>query len=224
MDTSVPKQMIDLIRAERQRRALMALQLADENSDLASDVWQFRDEPLVNELCLILLVAVWHQVEREVISLAARVTSDGKQITREQYLGNLDRTEGEWRYKRSRGKVIRKLDLDRFPKWESSIKTLNLLANCYKHDSTKTPGTMLLEHLRLDVTQRCMPLHESSYLRKGLAASVGLPEGAAFCDIAEELLASAATFLVEIQTAAEQTGRLSTWGPVDFGDPGFYAG
>jgi hypothetical protein len=67
----------------------VAYQLADEDPDLASDQWQFGDEPFVNELCLILLVAVWHQVEREVIWLAARVTGDGKQITREQYLKNV---------------------------------------------------------------------------------------------------------------------------------------
>jgi hypothetical protein len=99
-----------------------------------------------------------------------------------------------------------------------------LLANCYKHDSSKVPGKKLLEHLQLDVTEGYMALPESRHFRKGLAACVNLPADADYCDIAEKLLTRAASFFVNLQETTEQTKRLSTWGPVNFGDPGFYAG
>jgi hypothetical protein len=104
MDTSVAKQMINAIRQEQQRRARSAVQLASEDPNLAGEQWVFTDGPFINELCLMLLVAVWHQVEREVIWLAAAVTDDGKQISRDQYLKNAQEAQNN-----SRKKIVEKL-------------------------------------------------------------------------------------------------------------------
>jgi hypothetical protein len=120
--------------------------------------------------------------------------------------------------------MTKKLDLDKFPEWKSSVETLRLLANCYKHDPLRVPARKLLKHLQLDVTERYAPLPESRYFRRGLAAYVKLPNDAGYCDIAERLLDRAASFLADLQERTNLRKRLSTWGPVNFGDLGFYAG
>jgi len=60
--TYVLKQMIDVIRVEEQRRAEPR---ADMHPEVTYDQRVFTDAPFVNELCLMLLVALRHQVERE---------------------------------------------------------------------------------------------------------------------------------------------------------------
>ena len=54
--------------------------LANEDPDYAYDQWLFTDEPFVNELCLVLLVVIRHQLERELLGLLARVIVDAKEI------------------------------------------------------------------------------------------------------------------------------------------------
>jgi hypothetical protein len=219
MDTNVAKGMIDVIRAEQQSRARGAARLADEDPDYASDRWLLTDTPFVNELCLILLVAVWHQVERELIWLEARVMGGGEEISREQYLQNIRTAEQSWSKKDGKGKIIEDLKLNTFPEWKSSMKTLRLLANCYKHDPSLVPTKQILKQLGLDEALNYMPLPESDCLRQGLAAYVNLPKDADYCDITERLIGCTARFLADLQ---EKTGCLSTWGPVNFGDPAFY--
>ncbi len=75
MDTRLAKNIVKLIRGERQRRASL---LEDMHPEAADDRWLFTDLPFVAELCLMLLVAMRHQVERELISLAARAADNGK--------------------------------------------------------------------------------------------------------------------------------------------------
>ncbi|MGD1074308.1 MAG: hypothetical protein ABSB15_29735 [Bryobacteraceae bacterium] len=222
MDTSVAKDMIGVIRAEQQSRARRAARLAGEDPDHASDQWLCTDKPFVNELCLILLVAVWHQVERELIWLQARIMGGGREISREQYLQNMRKAEESWGRNDAKETIIGELKLRTFPAWESSMKTLRLLANCYKHDPSLVPGKKILKHLGLDESLNYMPLPASERFRVGLAAHIGLPKDADYCDIAEKLLNCAAGFLADLQEKSEQTGRLSTWGPVNFGDPAFY--
>lgn len=72
MDTRVAKHVIDVIRAERDSRLA---RLVAEEPELANALWHVYDEPFINELCLMLLVAIRHQVERELVLLTARVTA-----------------------------------------------------------------------------------------------------------------------------------------------------
>ena len=216
MDTSVVKDMIGVIRAEQQRRR--AARLADEDWERAYE----EDRPFVNELCLLLLVAVRHQVERELIRLAACVTDDGKEINPKQYQQNVQRERKLFR--EDRNKIIEKLKLNSFPEWESSMKTLQLLANCYKHDPSQVPNKDLLEHLKLKVAPNYAPLPESGRFQEGLAVSVNLPTNADYCDITEKLLDCAAGFLADLLADLQKKTVLSRVGPVNLGDPGFYVG
>ena len=107
--------------------------------------------------------------------------------------------------------MIARLKLNDFPAWESSMETLRLLANCYKHDPSRSPDEDLLKHLKLDPTVMYASLPESRCFRKGLALSLDLEEDADYCAIAEELLARAEHFLADVEQQPA-IGKVK-WGP-----------
>src|SRR5215469_16128627 len=150
MDSNLINTTVDLLKTTLRQRAEKAKELEHEDAGLAYERWKFYDLPFVNELCLMLLVAVWHQVEREVVNMAARVTQDGKMISREQFLTNLREERERFRKHKTKKEVIEKLELESFDEWRSSMKTLNTLANCYKHDPSKEPDKELISRLNLD--------------------------------------------------------------------------
>lgn len=216
MDSAVVKDMIAVIRAERDRRIGS---LAGEHPDYAPDRWLFTDEPFLNELGLVLLVAIRHQLERELICLAARVTGDGHELGGEEYRHLV---EDERDRLRADGwtSLIAKLRLTAFPEWDTSLKTLQLLANDYKHNPSHGPGEDLLKHLGLNPiisrspTVRYAPLPESRHFREALARSLNLASTADYSVIAEELLSLTARFLADVE---QQPGLSAVkWGPVSF--------
>jgi hypothetical protein len=73
MNTHLAKSVLEAIRREQHLRVSLL-------NEVAYDHWTFEDGPFVAELCLMLLVALHHQVERELLRLAARVTDDGREI------------------------------------------------------------------------------------------------------------------------------------------------
>ena len=90
MEFDVWREMISVIRVEQKKRGALS---PDEDVDSASDRWLFKDQPFINELCLMLLVALWHQLEREVVGLAARSTDDGQEINYQQYEQNVEKEQ-----------------------------------------------------------------------------------------------------------------------------------
>src|SRR5438874_10308351 len=86
METQMFKDMIAVIKAEQQRRGTV---LNDADANFANDHWLFKDMPFINELCLMLMVALWHQVERELVRLAARAADGGREISGKQYQENV---------------------------------------------------------------------------------------------------------------------------------------
>jgi hypothetical protein len=79
------------------------------------------------------------------------------------------------------------------------MKTLHLLANCYKHDPWLEPDVELLRHLKLETDHLYMPLPESSTFQEGLAAFVSIAKDSDWCDIAEEFLNRAEQFLADVK-------------------------
>ncbi len=188
--------MIGVIRSESKRRSAL---LRDEDPDFAYDQWLFTDEPFVNELCLVLVVAIRHQVERELIRLAARVTRDGKDIDGKEYQQNVQKERERLRKADGWKNLSVTLSLTSSPEWESSIETLRLLANSYKHEPWEKPEAALLAHVKADVSLNYASLSESHLLRERVAECIGLPNDASYCDIAEEFLARAAKFVEDVQ-------------------------
>jgi hypothetical protein len=179
METRIAEEMLGVIREERDRRRRDLEVLAGENhpyaADIAYDKWNFVERPFINELCLLLLVWVRHEVERELVWTAARVTSDGRELTSGEYREQVEawrqglrgrsgkrsssaaaaqpanpQTKGkkEWR------QLIKELKLEGLEEWNGAMETLRRLVNLYKHSPWATPDEDLLEHLRAQMEQK----------------------------------------------------------------------
>jgi len=202
MHLSAAKEVIDVIRTAQGRRA--AARRADEDPDIAGEIWVEVDVPFVNELSLMLLVAVWHQLERELIWLAALVTDDGNDIDDlKQYSKNVKTARERFRRPGGWKDITSKLNLKACAEW-NSMEMLHHLANCYKHDPSGKPDEKLLTDLALDATEieKYASIPESHRFREGLIAFLNLEKDADFSDIAEELLNRVAGFLTDVRTKA----------------------
>ncbi len=203
MEMRILQDIITVIKGEQQRRSEL---LTDEDPDFANDQWLFRDMPFVNELCLMLLVTLRHQVERELVRLAARAADDRKEISGQQYQEKVEQLKRKgWK------KINARLNLNSFAAYEH-MEALRLLANSYKHDPSMEPDEELLKLLKLKTGVNYAPLPESHSLQEGLAAFVGLGKDAAYCDTAERFVDIAGNFLADVQNRTN-VSRVK-WGPV----------
>jgi len=138
MDLSVAKSVIAVIRQEDQRR-----NEAERDPNFAYEQW-LSDQAFVSELCLMFLVALRHQLERQLINLAAHAGHKGVDLTPTQYrqrMETLRRKKGigiDW------NAVYRLLNVSTRP---APIEALRLLANAYKHNPQAQPDEELLKHL-----------------------------------------------------------------------------
>jgi hypothetical protein len=200
MGIGILKEMIDVIRAEQQRRASL---LTDEDPNFAYDHWLFKDEPFVNELCLMLMVTLNHQVERELVGLAARADEGGKEISGQQYQVKVKQLRKTNRKGKNIGwdwKAISKRLKPKSCEKYKFIEALRLLSNSYKHDPSMEPDEKLLKKLNLETGVNYAPLPESDTLRKGFADFFGLGKDADYCDIAERFVDIAGDFLAEVKS------------------------
>jgi hypothetical protein len=204
MDSQIAREMISVIRTERQRLAHQLTVLDQEDHDSAWEQWQFQAEPFVNDMCLMVLVALRHQVERELVFLAARANV-GETISGKQYEQNIVAQRQALRERNGWRNLIASLDLNSFPEWNTSMKVLELLANCLKHDPKQEPDEGLLAHLNLPLKPvgrhivGYAQLPESRCFREGLARYVSLPNDADYCTIADTFVDLANLFLEKVR-------------------------
>jgi hypothetical protein len=198
VNTQILKDMIAVIRIEQERRSA---KLENEDPNLAYDQWLFTDGPFLNELCLMFLVTLRHQIERELVGLAALADEGDKEISNEQYQENIKqlqiKREGKikyWNWK----KIEKKLKLESCEKYKF-IKSLRLLSNSYKHDLSLKPDERLLDLLSLETGVKYAPLLESDAFRAGLADFLGMEKDSDYCDIAEQFMDIVSAFLVEVE-------------------------
>lgn len=197
VNTRVFKEMIDVIRIEQERRSARLHDLYDIHPDLPYDQWFSTDEPFLNELCLMLLVTLGHQIERGLLGLAARAGQDSEEISRQQYEENIKKFRKGigWNWQ----EIRQRLKLKEEPE---SIIVLRFLSNCYKHDPSFLPDEELLNSLSLPTGVNYARLPESDDLREGLAKFIGLYGNADYCDIADKFIEIAADFLKEVESQA----------------------
>lgn len=189
------KGMVGVIRAEQQRRSDLLLETAP---DAAHDHWLFTDTPFINELCLMLLVALRHHVERELVRFAARSTGDGKEINRQEYQARVAEERGNLSRRGGWGKMTATLKL-KSCNGQKSMETLRFLVNSYKHNPSMEPDDKLLECLNLETGVNYAPIPESRSLQEALAVSIGLEKDASYYDIAEQFVEIAHSFLDDVQ-------------------------
>ncbi len=210
--------------------------------DVTYDQWLFTDAPFVNELCLMLLVALRHQVERELVLLSARLADDGDEISVEQYHNNVQKERKLLKKRDGWKRVLKRLDVK--PCKETKVlEVLRLLSNSYKHDPFVKPDIKLIKLLSLpsewpkkknatsDTTsggsrspappkkKHYAALPESSSLQEAFAVFVGLGKDADYCDITERFVESTSKFLEGLKSRTKvrpfERGRVSL-NPQDF--------
>jgi hypothetical protein len=191
------KGIIEVIRIEQDRRASL---LRADDSDFTYDQWRFNDLPFVNEMCLMLLVTLRHEVERELIGLAALAAQKDEEISNKQYWENVDqlRKGKRWNWK----KINERLNLEIVEQYRI-MDALRHLVNLYKHDPSKSPNKELLKLLSLPTNVTYSSLSESDSLREGFAVYIGLEKDAGYCDIAEKFVNIANEFTSNIQSRSK---------------------
>jgi len=210
MDARIIKAMIATVRGERQRRQQP---LSGEDDDSARDRWMWFDEPFVNELCLVLLVALWHELERGLVRFAARSRDDGREIGGKRYKQNVREAQVDLRKGGGWKRLAETLKIKSCPGY-TKLEALQFLANSYKHDPWKDPSRELLQLLKLDANANYARLAESDALRGGLAVLIGLEAGADYCEIAERFVDIASDFISDVQKHVELSPI--RWGPIPF--------
>lgn len=212
MNTQILKEMVAVIRIEQERRLS---KLKDEDPNIAYDQWLFTDEPFLNELCLMLLVTSRHQIERELVRLAARADEDGEEISGQQYQEKVKQLRKTNRKGKNIGwdwmEISKRLKLEFYEKYKF-IEALRLLSNSYKHDPSMEPDEELLSLLSLETGVNYAPFPESDALRKGFADFIGLKEDTDYCDIANQFVEIASNFLAEVESQTKLSKV--NWGAV----------
>src|ERR1035441_8022716 len=145
MRRDIASQVVRVIRSEKKLRS-GRLRQADPNT--AWEQWLFTDLPFINEMCLILLVAIRHRVERELITLAARANG-GSTVPRKQYQQNVMDQRKRLMAKDGWRNLIALLKLRSFPEWERSMKTPSTFVELAqaqplaraRRGAAKAPGT-----------------------------------------------------------------------------------
>jgi hypothetical protein len=195
--------MIGVIRDEANRRAdANDEQAKDDTHGLAGDTWLFTDLPFIREFCILILIGIWHQVERELVWLAACAADTGEVVDAEEYRKLVSIERDLYRSRKTREAVLAKLGITTLPDW---MLVLKFIAECYKHDPAAWPDRRLLDILSLPTipTERLVrwyaSLPESSLIEDGLVRYLGLPKEANFCDIADEFLSRAEQYLAELR-------------------------
>lgn len=200
MDTHTLKNMISVIRTEKERRVSL---LRTQDPDIQYDQWLFTDVPFINELCLMFLVALRHQVERELVGLAARADVGTNKISGQEYkekVAQLRKTNKRggnigWKW----DEINKRLKFKNCEKYKF-IEALQLLSNLYKHDTSMVPDKQLLNLLQLKPGLNYVSLSESDALRKGFADFIGLSNNADYCDIADCFIDIASDFLAIVKS------------------------
>ena len=200
MDTRTVRGIVNLIRAQRSRGER---RLADQDSDSAYDTKRFEDDPFVNELCLTLLVAIWHQVERELIHRAARVTVGRAPSDPSDYVGKIREAR-----KRVRNEGVPTIAKTLGIEWPDWLDALRVLVNCYKHDPEMRPDEKLLRHLGLPARPKeplvvaYAPLPESQLVLDGWTAFLGLAQEADYCTVVEQLITRIEQFMAHVDNVS----------------------
>jgi hypothetical protein len=207
MEIGLLKEVIAVIRTEDARRASLPV----EGPDTAM-YEESRHGSFVNELCLMLLVTLRHEVERELVGLAARAADDGKEISGKRYQENERelRVGKGWDWK----KISEKLSIKSCQR-HTCMEALRHLANSCKHDPSMKPDENLLNLLNL-TRRNYASLPDSLELQQALAGFVGLDKYAAYCEIAERFVDIASAFLQEVRSRTKVSPV--EWGPLTWND------
>jgi hypothetical protein len=193
---SLLRSMITVIATEEDMRRSIPPDEAE--AQLGYDEWREEHWPFLNDMYLLVMVAIWHATERALIRMAAQVGDPASKISADEYHAAV--TTMAKPSKRTQ-RLVTALSLTKYPHWRK-LDTLRLLANCYKHDPFKRPQEDLLKALGLDHTLNYAGLHESSKLCAGFCSLLKLGPETQYKHVASSYLDIAERFLKEVRARA----------------------
>lgn len=168
MDQNLYAQLISVIRNEEERRG------QQQESD---ELWRIADIPVLNELCLGVLVSLNHRIEREIGWFCSRLpTRRGKK--RKDGYGALD---------------IK-------PEMRRQLELLRLLVNSFKHDRSAKINQNLLDALGCDKNVKYDIITDSDVICEKLSEKLGLGTKANYCDITECFVVTTCALLTDIES------------------------
>ncbi len=140
MNAKLIKSLIELSKTEELSRENARSSMSPDAADCQAT---FYDTPLTNELYLLVLLFMWHEIEKEILLLAALSGSQATSpITRDEYRKEVVRLETLRPDKRKKELEKRLPALDQGA-WDL-LDVLRLLANSFKHDPFDKPSDVLL--------------------------------------------------------------------------------
>jgi len=197
MNTKLIKALVKLVKSEEQNRERARKSMPP---DAAYNQAIFHDTPLTNELYLLVLLFVWHDIEKEIVLLAAlSAVRNPSPITRDDYGKEVRRLEGLGQDKRRKEleQLLPKIDTRA---WDF-LDTLRLLANSFKHDPFDKPKAILLKRLGLPGNMNYASLSESGAVRFGLGRVLAIGDDAEFSEIVDAVYKSCDRLLFLLRAA-----------------------
>jgi hypothetical protein len=195
MNTNLIASLVALVKVEEESREHAR---ASMSPDAAYYHATFHDAPLTNELYLLVLLFMWHKIEKEIVLLAALSgAKDTSPIARDDYRKKVNRIEKLKPEKRR--KELEKLAPALDNRAWDLLDMLRLLANSFKHDPFGKPSHLLLKRLGLSEKMNYASLSESGAIRFGLAKFLGIGEDAAFSEIVDAVRKSCDRILFMLQ-------------------------
>jgi hypothetical protein len=206
MNTAVATAAIQVLRDEAQR--ILARFEADD-PEQGYERWLWEGQRFIADLALSILLAIHHEIERDLVLLAARSRDNGRRLTVAEYQERVKQERESLKGSKGHKALVTRLGLMTLADWRS-IELLRLLSNSYKHNPEAEPDSKLLAFLYLERGVPYAPIAESDAVRKGLLTFLDLPDEGDFCDVADELLTRSARF---VASAAAAQSNLSAIDP-----------
>jgi len=181
VNTELIRSLVGFVKAEEQARQIARSSMSPDDAYYRAT---FHDTPLTNELYLLVLLFLWHDIEKEMLLLAARSTAQNTTpISHDEYgkeIRRLASLKGEKIEKELR-RLLPALDA---AAWKL-LDVLRLLANSFKHNPFDKPSSALLTKLGLGENLNYASLSESGAIRFGLGKFLGINEEATFSEIVD---------------------------------------
>jgi hypothetical protein len=194
-NTDLIRALVGLVEAEDQNRRDARSSMSPE---AAYHQRTFYDTPFVNELYLLVLLFIWHKIEKEIVNIAAlSAERDASPISRDDYRNEVVRLE-QLRHEKRNKELLELLPLGQRD-W-ALLDVLRLLENSYKHDPFDKPNKRLLKGLSLPENVNYAPMSESGAVWFGLSKFLGVGDEATSSEVVDALRKSCDQILFRMRS------------------------
>lgn len=197
MNRKLVKSLVELVRTEERSREDLRASMSPDASYYKAT---FHDDPLTNELYLLVLLFMWHELEKEIVLMAALSSAeDASPMTRDGHRQEVKRISKLKPEAKKRAAIEKRLPALDIRAWEL-LDVLRLLANSFKHNPFGKPNRQLLERLGLPENMNHGTLSESGAVRFGLGKFLGVGDDVSFSEIVDAVRKSCDRILLSLES------------------------